>query len=39
LAARRRARQDKSAGFCPQCGSPVQKSDLFCPRCGKALSS
>jgi hypothetical protein len=38
LAARRRARQDKSAGFCPQCGRPVQKSDLFCPKCGKALS-
>jgi hypothetical protein len=38
LAARRRARQDKSAGFCPQCGRPVQKSDRFCPKCGKALA-
>jgi hypothetical protein len=37
LAARRRNRQDKSAGFCPQCGRPVQKSDRFCPKCGKAI--
>jgi hypothetical protein len=37
LAARRRARQDKSAGFCPQCGRPVQKSDRFCPKCGRPL--
>jgi hypothetical protein len=38
LAARRRTRQDKSAGFCPQCGRPVQKSDRFCPKCGNALA-
>lgn len=38
LAARRRARQDKSAGFCPQCGRPVQQSDRFCPKCGHALA-
>lgn len=38
LAAKRRARQDKSAGFCPQCGHPVQKSDRFCPKCGNALT-
>jgi hypothetical protein len=38
LAARRRERADKSAGFCPQCGRPVQKSDRFCPACGKALA-
>lgn len=38
LADRRRTRPDKSAGFCPQCGRPVQKSDRFCPKCGKALS-
>jgi hypothetical protein len=37
LAARRRSRQDKSAGFCPQCGRPVQSSDSFCPSCGKPL--
>ncbi|MBN2547808.1 MAG: zinc ribbon domain-containing protein [Anaerolineales bacterium] len=34
LANRRRVRQEKAAGFCPKCGSPLQKSDLFCPRCG-----
>jgi hypothetical protein len=34
LANRRRARQEKASGFCPQCGQPVQKSDRFCPKCG-----
>jgi hypothetical protein len=38
LASRRRARQEKSAGFCPQCGGPVQKSDRFCPKCGHTLA-
>lgn len=38
LAARRRARQAKSAGFCPQCGRPIQITDRFCPRCGRELS-
>jgi hypothetical protein len=38
LASRRRERMEKSAGFCPQCGRPVQKSDRFCPVCGSALS-
>lgn len=38
LANRRRARSEKSAGFCPKCGGPVQKSDRFCPKCGKTLS-
>ena len=38
LAKRRRARQDKSAGFCPQCGRPIQKSDRFCPNCGFAIA-
>jgi rubrerythrin len=38
LAARRRAREGKSAGFCPQCGNPVQESDRFCPKCGKPLA-
>ncbi|NLG72392.1 MAG: zinc ribbon domain-containing protein [Chloroflexi bacterium] len=37
LANRRRARQAKAAGFCPQCGGPVQKSDRFCPRCGSKV--
>lgn len=34
IAERRRSRQGKAAGFCHQCGSPVQQSDRFCPRCG-----
>lgn len=37
LSARRRARQTKSAGFCPRCGKPVLVTDQFCPSCGKAL--
>jgi hypothetical protein len=37
IASRRRERQGKSAGFCPQCGRPVQKTDRFCPSCGGAL--
>lgn len=39
IAARRRLRQEKSAGFCPQCGGPVKKSDRFCPKCGTAQKS
>lgn len=38
LAARRRARESRSAGFCPQCGRPVQETDRFCPKCGYALA-
>lgn len=38
LASRRRERAGKSAGFCPQCGRPVQKSDQYCPSCGSALA-
>ena len=34
---RRRKREEKSAGFCPKCGKPVQTSDSFCPRCGCKL--
>ena len=34
IAERRRKRQGKTAGFCHQCGSPLQQSDHFCPRCG-----
>ena len=34
---RRRQKQEKSAGFCPKCGSPVQKSDVHCSRCGATL--
>lgn len=37
IAARRRSRQEKAGGFCPQCGKPVQVSDHFCPKCGESL--
>ena len=37
LAQRRRQRQERAAGFCPQCGGPVQISDRFCPKCGATL--
>ena len=37
IASRRRARQEKAAGFCPQCGGALQKSDLFCPKCGAGV--
>ncbi|MBN1147392.1 MAG: zinc-ribbon domain-containing protein [Anaerolineales bacterium] len=38
LANRRRVRQEKAAGFCPQCGGPVRKSDRFCPKCGATMT-
>jgi NADH pyrophosphatase NudC (nudix superfamily) len=38
IAARRAARKEKSAGFCPKCGKPVLRSDRFCPSCGKPIS-
>jgi hypothetical protein len=38
LASRRRERSEKSAGFCPRCGRPVQISDRFCPKCGATLA-
>ena len=38
IAARRKTRKEKSAGFCPKCGKPVQVSDRFCPSCGKAIN-
>lgn len=37
IAARRREKAEKTAGFCPQCGKPVSISDKFCARCGKTL--
>lgn len=37
IVARRKARKNKSAGFCPKCGKPVLTSDRFCPSCGKSL--
>ncbi|MFN2160195.1 MAG: zinc ribbon domain-containing protein [Anaerolineales bacterium] len=37
IANRRRSRNGKASGFCPKCGSPLQKSDQFCPKCGFKL--
>jgi NADH pyrophosphatase NudC (nudix superfamily) len=34
---RRRNRMERSTGFCPKCGKPINKSDRFCPRCGVKL--
>ena len=38
IAARRKTRKEKSAGFCPKCGKPIMVSDRFCPSCGKAIN-
>ena len=38
VAARRKGRKSKSAGFCPKCGKPVMANDKICPSCGKALA-
>ncbi|HEY9088584.1 MAG TPA: zinc ribbon domain-containing protein, partial [Anaerolineaceae bacterium] len=37
ISARRRSRQEKSAGFCPKCGRPLQQSDKFCSSCGASI--
>ncbi len=37
IAKRHAVRKDKAAGFCPECGKPVLKSDRFCPSCGAAM--
>ncbi|MDR3577544.1 MAG: zinc ribbon domain-containing protein [Anaerolineaceae bacterium] len=39
IATRRKARQEKTAGFCPQCGKPVMFSDRFCSNCGTLVAS
>lgn len=38
IAARRRDRQEKSTGFCPKCGHPLQQSDKFCSSCGASIT-
>ncbi len=38
IAARRRAHSEKAAGFCAQCGAPLQRSDKFCPKCGTPVN-
>jgi NADH pyrophosphatase NudC (nudix superfamily) len=39
ISRRRTIRQQKTAGFCPNCGKPIFQSDQFCPSCGQILSS
>ena len=39
IAARNRERSEKAAGFCHQCGRPIQISDQYCPRCGTLLNT
>src|SRR5215211_3773472 len=38
ISSRRKARTNKSAGFCPKCGKAVMVTDRFCPSCGRSLS-
>jgi hypothetical protein len=38
IVARRRSRNEKSAGFCPRCGKVIQKSDVYCPGCGSKVA-
>jgi len=38
IAKRRAMRQQKTAGFCPNCGKPILQSDLFCPSCGQKVN-
>jgi len=35
---RKKSHTEKSAGFCPNCGKPIMKSDRFCPSCGNSIS-
>jgi len=38
IAERRRALQEKTAGFCPKCGKPSLSTDKFCSKCGTTLN-
>ena len=35
IAKRLRARKGKLSGFCSQCGTPMQQTDMFCSKCGQ----
>jgi NADH pyrophosphatase NudC (nudix superfamily) len=37
ISGRRMQRMERSAGFCVQCGAPLQQSDKFCSNCGMKL--
>jgi rubrerythrin len=34
IARRKRARLERTSGFCPNCGNPFSESDKYCPKCG-----
>ncbi len=38
ISKRRQERSGTAAGFCPECGQPVQVDDQFCARCGAGMS-
>ncbi len=38
ISARRKLRDEVSAGFCPRCGKVIQKSDQYCPACGSKVA-
>jgi NADH pyrophosphatase NudC (nudix superfamily) len=39
IAARRATHNEKTNGFCPNCGKPLSESDLFCSCCGQAIKT
>ena len=38
IAKRLRSRKGKLSGFCSQCGTPMQQTDMFCSKCGQQLN-
>jgi NADH pyrophosphatase NudC (nudix superfamily) len=38
ISKRRSIRNEKTSGFCPNCGKPLLQSDRFCYCCGQAIS-
>lgn len=38
IARKKRARLEKTTGFCPKCGNPFSQSDKYCPKCGIEIS-
>ena len=37
ISGRRMERVERSAGFCVNCGAPLQQSDVFCSKCGTKM--
>ncbi len=38
IAARKREKNEKTGGFCSQCGQATQRSDKFCSKCGATIN-